>query len=162
MLPATAMILISAIATSSTGGNSAGPGIEVHTGDAYAESHVSVTASGQGTSTVDIETNINGERHVEHIVRPNAPGVEVHIDVATSSSAGSARVEVHVDDHAATSTAALPWFKRIFEWGRPAASTVASTTEHAAVSTTTPGSRIVASIFERISSFWSGFFGFFK
>lgn len=153
--PIAAMIAASVIATSSTGGNVAGPGAVVRTGDAYASSNVTVVSSGEGTSTVDIRTNVNGRVIEERRVVPSANGTQVQVSVTATS--GPAQVEVHVAPATASTTASVSWIKKLFSWGpkSPVATTTASSSE-------TSKDQTSASVFVRINAWFSSFWSLFK
>jgi hypothetical protein len=150
------MIAASVIATSSTGGNVAGPGVVIQTGDAYASSNVTVVSSGEGTSTIDIRTNVNGRVSEEHRVVPNTNGARVEVSVTATS--GPAQVEVHVAPATASTTASVSWIKKLFGWGPklPVATTTASS------SVETPKDQTSASVFVRITAWFSNFWSLFK
>lgn len=155
-IPIAAMIAASVIATSSTGGNAAGPGTVVRTGDAYASSNVSIISSGEGTSTIDIRTNVNGRVREEHREVSGQNGAQVEVSVVATS--GPAQVTVRVATPA-TSTAGAPWIKKLFGWV-PKPPVVATTS----ASTTVEGPRARASvhIITRISAWFRSFWSLFK
>lgn len=158
-LPIAALITASVIATSSTGGNVAGPGTVVRTGNAYASSNVTVVSSGQGTSTIDIRTETNGQvREVRREVSSN----DARVEVSVTATSGPAKVEVRVSPPAATSTSS--WFKRLFSWGeRPhvATTTTASTTASSSAQIGTQNAAS-ATVFTRINAWFKSFFSWFR
>src|ERR1700722_3177711 len=96
MLPLLAAAIISTtMSNSSTGGNVVS-GNSVVTGSSY--SSVSVqTYDGDtgGTSTVQIETDDNGQVNKQTITKTIPPGGSADIDIATSTGDGRADVTVH-------------------------------------------------------------------
>lgn len=88
LLVGIAMVSTGVSAESSTGGNSVGPGGTVVTGKSSASVHVENRISGSsGTSTVIIETSVNGQKSYEKIVKPVSATSSI-IRVATSSRSG--------------------------------------------------------------------------
>lgn len=151
--PVAAMIAASVIATSSTGGNVAGPGVVIRTGDAYASSNVTVVSGGEGSSTIDIRTNVNGRVREEHREVSGNNGAQVEVNVTATS--GPAHVEVRVAPTASTS---VSWIKKLFGWTPkpPVATTTASS------SIETHSDQASTGVFVRISSWFKGFWSFFK
>ncbi len=177
------ILFLGAIASSSTGGNLVGPGGQVVTGSAYAESIVNNVLSGvnvrgqdgadgadgtngsngadgsNGKSVVDITTTVNGTTRHEHYESSGTSSGSAVIRVsAVSTSSGGVSVMV------STSTASSSLFGKSRTllnslFGKHA-STSASSTEHAATSSTKVFS---GSLFSGFSSFFShvwSIFGF--
>lgn len=57
-------IVTAVIATSSTGNNYAGAGASVYTGASYASSVVRTIESGTSSTSITIESNVNGQRTI--------------------------------------------------------------------------------------------------
>lgn len=150
------MIAASVIATSSTGGNVAGPGVVVRTGDSYASSNVTIVSSGEGSSTVDIRTNVNGRVREEHREVSGQNGARVEVNVTATSSPTA--VEVRVTPPMASTTSGISWIQKLFGWTPkpPAATTTASS------SVGVHNDQASAGVFVRMSSWFKGFWSFFR
>lgn len=113
LIPFITGIVMTASATSMTGGVHAGPGQTITTGDAY--SSVQVTnvinaGSSGGTSKTVIKTNTNGVEHTEEKEDsiPASGIIEIHVATSSTSQGATSRtnVETHIKtNHASSSTA---------------------------------------------------------
>lgn len=106
MLPA--LIIVTTIATSSTGGNIVGPGGVVQTGSESASSYVRTEVGGVSTSTITVETNTNGTTSTTHatsVRKPAAPKVQhaaakagaLRTSTATTSAAATSSLDIVVE-----------------------------------------------------------------
>jgi hypothetical protein len=84
MLPA--LIIVTTIATSSTGGNTVGPGGVVQTGSESASSYVRTEVGGDSTSTITVETNTNSSTSTVHATSVHKPVPKVHRTVVTTQA----------------------------------------------------------------------------
>lgn len=149
MLPALAQadIVSHTSATSATGGNTAGPGGYVETGGASA-SVTSSSVQGRSTSSVYIETDVNGQAHTESYssdsndvgVSVQATPKETTVDIREGSPPETVRHEVYAGSDSATTTASA----EADASASASASTTASTTQPVAEAGF--GVRIVAAI----------------
>lgn len=156
-IPVAAVIAASVIATSSTGGNVAGPGVVIKTGSSYSSSNVTVVSGGQGSTTIDIRTNANGRVREEYREVSNN-GAQVSVSVTATSS--PAQVEVRVAPPTATSTQS--WFKKLFGWGpKPVATTsTATTTATSSIEVRVGGAS--ASLLTNINAWFRSLWSFFR
>lgn len=153
MIPA--LIMVTTIATSSTGGNYAGPGGVVETGSQSASSYVETHVDGGGTTTIDIQTQSNGVASSTREV-VGSSSVPVRIEVyASSHSTPVAHVAPRVSVHA-TSTATSTTIAA-------AATTSPSTSSLSALVVPAPDTMVPPSIAARIVraivSFFRSLFG---
>lgn len=152
MLPLlAATILSTSLSNSSTGENTVQGG-DVVTGSSYSSVSVQTYDNGSGgTSTVEIDTDTNGQASKQVITKVIPPGGSSDTYIATSSGpsaqAGDSRVEVDSDIGAGSSTT--------------------PESAHEGGVTTTVSSSVSIPSFTQITapdfgSFWRHFFGFFR
>lgn len=134
-------------ASASSGGNVVESGGTVQTGDASASAHSSVTSSGGETEMdVHVETDVNGEKTNESYSEQFSGDDPVVVEVEAQASKGKSETNVMVNGE------------------KVAGTTTASTTAEASdeESQVAAAAEAHASIFERISAAFSGFFSFLK
>ncbi len=154
IIPFITGMLITASATSMTGGVQAGAGQTVTTGDAYSsvrvENVINAGTSG-GTSKTTVYTNTNGVELTETQEETIPPSGSVHASFATSTSTkaggsmSGARVEIHADGEKGTAASSSVVMK-----SGAASSTLAETRG------------IGAKITERVSRFFRSIFGWWS
>lgn len=132
-----AQIYSSVEATANTGGNTAGPGESVTTGDASASVQVTTQGNNQG-STVHVKTETNGQVY-EKTVEANKK-----IDVSVKATPQKTEVRVQKDNEPAVTVVTT------------ASTSASSTVVVAADSNEAP----VLTIFSRISTWLSNLFSF--
>jgi len=102
MIPA--LIMVTTIATSSTGGNYAGPGSVVETGAQSAQSYVQTQVSASGTTTVDIRTESNGvSTSTREEIGSSSVPVRIEVRASAHSAAPAARIVPRPSVHATSS-----------------------------------------------------------
>lgn len=137
MLPA--LIMVTTLATSSTGGNYAGPGGVVSTGSSYSSSAVVNSVSATGSGSVHVETDINGQRHV--LDRQIPAGQPMTIEVRTTSRNGVSSSSVRIGTSTTRTTVTRP--DSAF---RTATTTRASITAQASSSAATSTSTLTGTV----------------
>ena len=130
LLPAFAhaQIISNVSASSDSGGNAAGPGTTVRTGSSYSSVQVT-TVSWQGSSTVHIKTEVNGQKHEETYTKPSG---SIGVSVVASTTGYKTQVWEPAASSATATASSVPpaplrfidrvsnWFSRFFGffWGR--------------------------------------------